>query len=58
MYIITPFLKLRLTGYLIDTSNETTVQRFFADGLKLNGVDADGNMTNVQSAFVSQIMTG
>jgi len=53
----TPFLKLRLTGYLVDTDNETTVQRYFADGLALKSVDADGNQTNVQSAFVSQIMT-
>ncbi|HAO09223.1 MAG TPA: peptidase [Chryseobacterium sp.] len=57
-YVISsPFLKLRLTGYLVDTDNETTVQRFFADGIPLNSVDADGNQTNVQSAFVSQVMT-
>jgi len=57
-YVIsTPFLKLRLTGFLVNTSNETTVQRFFADGLPLASVDADGNQTNVQSAFVTQIMT-
>jgi hypothetical protein len=57
-YVISsPFLKLRLTGYLINSSNETSVQRFFADGIPLEGVDADGNQTNVQSAFVTQVMT-
>ncbi|WP_449399828.1 carboxypeptidase regulatory-like domain-containing protein [Chryseobacterium wanjuense] len=39
-YVIsTPFLKLRLTGYLVDTENETTVQRFFADGIQLSNSD-------------------
>lgn len=57
-YVIsTPFLKMRLTGFLVDTNNETTVQRFFADGIPLESVDADGNQTNVQSAFVTQVMT-
>ena len=57
-YVIsTPFLKMRLTGFLVNTENETTVQRFFADGLPLDGVDVDGNATNVQSAFVTQVMT-
>ena len=53
----TPFVKMRITGFLVNTENETTVQRFFADGLPLAGVDADGNATNVQSAFVTQVMT-
>ncbi|MBT2621745.1 carboxypeptidase regulatory-like domain-containing protein [Chryseobacterium sp. ISL-6] len=52
-----PFLKLRLSGYLVDTSNETTVQRFFADGIQLNNIDDQGNETSVQSAFITQIMT-
>ncbi|ASW76475.1 peptidase [Chryseobacterium piperi] len=57
-YIISsPFLKLRVTGYLVDTGNETTVQRFFADGIQLNNADEQGNETLVQSAFVTQIMT-
>ncbi|WP_100076368.1 carboxypeptidase-like regulatory domain-containing protein [Chryseobacterium camelliae] len=57
-YVIsTPFLKLRLTGYLVDTENETSVQRFFADGIQLNNSDDQGNQTIVQSAFVTQVMT-
>ncbi|MDQ1098475.1 MULTISPECIES: carboxypeptidase-like regulatory domain-containing protein [Chryseobacterium] len=57
-YVIsTPFLKLRLTGYLVDTENETSVQRFFADGIQLSNSDDQGNQTIVQSAFVTQVMT-
>ncbi|WP_080777972.1 carboxypeptidase-like regulatory domain-containing protein [Chryseobacterium phocaeense] len=57
-YVIsTPFLKLRLTGYLVDTDNETTVQRFFADGIQLSNSDDQGDQTIVQSAFVTQVMT-
>lgn len=55
--IASPFLKLRLTGYLVNTENETTVQRFFADGIQLNNSDDEGNQTIVQSAFVTQAMT-
>ena len=53
----TPFIKMRLTGYLVDTQNETNVQRFFADGIQLKTTDEDGNMTQVQSAFVTQVMS-
>ncbi|SMP06876.1 carboxypeptidase-like regulatory domain-containing protein [Chryseobacterium profundimaris] len=57
-YVIsTPFLKLRVTGYLVNTENETTVQRFFADGIQLNNTDDQGEQTIVQSAFVTQVMT-
>ncbi len=57
-YIISsPFLKLRLTGYLINSGNETEVQRFFADGIHLGTSDSEGNQTMVQSAFVTQVMT-
>ncbi|SFI36126.1 carboxypeptidase-like regulatory domain-containing protein [Halpernia frigidisoli] len=52
-----PFIKLRLTGYLIDTQNETNVQRFFADGIQLNSQNTDGDFTQVQSAFVTQVMS-
>jgi len=55
--ISSPFVKLRLTGYLVNTTNETTVQRFFADGIQLNNSDDQGNQTLVQSAFVTQVMT-
>lgn len=52
-----PFVKLRATAYLIDTENDTNVQRFFADGIKLSDVDSDGNATNTRSAFVTQVMS-
>lgn len=54
-YVIsTPFLKLRATAYLIDTQNETNVQRFFADGLSFSEEDAN---KPIQSAFVTQVMS-
>jgi hypothetical protein len=57
-YVISsPLLKLRFSGYLVDTSNETTVQRFFTDGIQLNNTDDQGNETLVQSAFITQVMT-
>lgn len=57
-YVInTPFLKLRATGYLVDTQNETNVQRFFADGIQLNNTNPDGSVSQVQSAFVTQVMS-
>lgn len=53
----TPFLKVRLSGYLVDTQNDTNVQRFFADGIQLESAGQDGTVTNVQSAFVTQLMS-
>lgn len=52
----TPKMKLRVTGYLIDSENETNVQRFFADGIALNSTDDTGSTNVVQSAFVTQVM--
>lgn len=57
-YVIsTPFLKVRATAYLVDTQNETNVQRFFADGIQLNNTNPDGTVSQVQSAFVTQVMS-
>lgn len=57
-YVInTPFLKIRATGYIVDTQNETSVQRFFADGIQLNNTNPDGSVSQVQSAFVTQVMS-
>ncbi|MGE4513177.1 MAG: carboxypeptidase regulatory-like domain-containing protein [Chryseobacterium sp.] len=57
-YVVsTPFLKVRATGYLVDTQNETNVQRFFADGIQLNNTNPDGSVSQVQSAFVTQVMS-
>lgn len=52
-YVIsTPFVKAKLTGYLISTENEVTTQRYYADGIALVGNDA--NVKN--SGFVTQVM--
>lgn len=57
-YVVnSPFIKLRLTGFLVDTENDTNVQRFFADGIQLQTAGTDGEVGNVQSAFVTQIMS-
>lgn len=57
-YILSsPFIKLRLTGYLVDTKNENNVQRFFADGIQINSQDLNGDQIQVQSAFVTQILS-
>ena len=57
-YVInSPFFKMRLTGYLVETQNDTNVQRFFADGIQLESSGQDGTIANVQSAFVTQVMT-
>lgn len=52
-YVIsTPFVKARLTGYLVNTQNEVNVQRYYADGITLSS----GNSQNINSAFVTQVM--
>ena len=57
-YVIsTPILKVRLTGYLVDIKNQTNVQRFFADGIKLASIDESGSESVTQSTFVNQIMS-
>ncbi|CAD7804372.1 hypothetical protein CHRY9390_01214 [Chryseobacterium aquaeductus] len=57
-YVISsPFLKLRFTGYMVNSSHETVLKRFFADGIQINSSDDQGNQTIVQSAFVTEIMT-
>lgn len=54
-YIIsTPFLKMRATGYLVSTRNDTSVQRFFADGLAFSVSEAENKTA---SAFVTQTMS-
>lgn len=53
----TPFIKFRISGYLVDTQNDTNLQRFFADGIQLQGSSDDGTTTQVQSAFVTQVMS-
>lgn len=58
----TPKVRLRLTGYWINTENDTNVNRYFADGINLaTGSDVNGAATSsdvtVSSAFVTQVMT-
>lgn len=55
--LASPFVKMRLTGFLVDTQNDTTVQRFFADGIQLTNIAEDGTAGTVQSAFVTQVMS-
>jgi len=57
-YIVSsPFMKLRVTGYYVDTQNDTSVQRYFVDGLQLTTEDEDGVTGREASAFVTQTMS-
>ncbi len=64
-YVVnTPFYKIRASVFLVDTQNETNVQRFFADGIQLTDLgDTSGSTDSntggqyVQSAFVTQVMS-
>ena len=63
-YVVnTPFYKIRASVFLVDTQNETNVQRFFADGIQIDSNDGNGDAgTNsggkyVQSAFITQVMS-
>ncbi|KPH11528.1 carboxypeptidase-like regulatory domain-containing protein [Chryseobacterium sp. ERMR1:04] len=59
-YVIsTPIVKVRLTGYLVNTQNETSVQRYFAQGVKLTTLSENGDQTPVQDgAFITQVLAG
>lgn len=52
-----PFLKLRATFFMINTKNDVSFNRYFADGIGLNTTDESGSITKIQSAFVTQVMT-
>ena len=63
-YVInTPLYKLRASVFLVDTQNETSVQRFFADGIQIQDSSSETTSTDnsggqyVQSAFVTQVMS-
>lgn len=49
-----PKVKMKLTAFYIDTQNDTSVQRFFADGLT---IDAEDSAKPVESAFITQVMS-
>lgn len=51
--IATPFVKARLSGYLINTENEVNVQRYYADGITLQGTNSTETISN---AFITQVM--
>lgn len=52
-YVInSPIFKMRFTGYLIETQNETEVQRFYAD---ISGGIAT---TSAPSSFVTEVLSG
>ncbi|MCD9618760.1 carboxypeptidase-like regulatory domain-containing protein [Chryseobacterium gleum] len=59
-YVIsTPIIKLRLTGYLVNTQNETSVQRYFAQGVKLTNLTESGDQAPIQDgAFITQVLAG
>lgn len=56
----TPFMKLRISGYLIDTQNDTNVARYYVQGIVLatSGDAQDVAASNEASAFVTEMMTG
>lgn len=54
----TPFMKLRATAYLVDTQNDTSVQRYFVDGISLAVNNEDGVSEEKEAtAFVTQTMS-
>ncbi|MDO5615827.1 MAG: peptidase, partial [Cruoricaptor ignavus] len=57
-YVVSsPFVKVRATAYLVNTYNDTNVQRFFADGIRLTNTVEEGTTSEVESAFVTQVMS-
>jgi hypothetical protein len=58
-YIISaPSFKLRLTGYLINTMNDTNVQRYFANGISFNTLDDAGQeIQGDNQAMVTQVLS-
>ncbi len=55
--VATPYVKMRLTGYLIDSQNETSVQRFYADGIEFETTNSDGTPKEIRQAFITQVMS-
>ncbi len=54
----TPFMKLRATAYLVDTQNDTNVQRYFVDGISLAVNNEEGVSEEKEAtAFVTQTMS-
>ena len=53
-----PYLKTRLTAYVTQSQNYTEIQRFFAEGISLNGVQGIPSNINGNAFFLTQIVTG
>jgi hypothetical protein len=58
-YVVnTPFYKIRASVFLVDTQNETSVQRFFADGIQLTDLgDTSGSTdSNTGGQYVQVLL--
>ncbi len=53
-----PYFKSRLTGYLTKIDNFTEIQRFFAEGISLNGVPGIPSSINGNAFFLTQMVVG
>ncbi len=53
-----PYLKSRLTLYAYNIDNYTEIQRFFAEGISLNGVPGIPSNINGNAFFLTQMVTG
>ncbi|NPA46282.1 MAG: TonB-dependent receptor plug domain-containing protein [Chlorobi bacterium] len=53
-----PYLKTRITAYFNQVDNSTEIQRFFAEGISMNGVQGIPSNINGNAFFLTQIVTG
>jgi hypothetical protein len=53
-----PYFKSRLTAYVTNVNNYTEIQRFFAEGISLNGVSGIPSNINGNAFFLTQMVTG
>ncbi len=53
-----PYLKSRLSVYAYNVDNYTEIQRFFAEGISLNGVQGIPSNINGNAFFLTQIVSG
>ncbi len=53
-----PYFKSRLTAYATQITNYTEIQRFFAEGISLNGVSGIPSNINGNAFFLTQMVTG
>ena len=49
---------MRLTGYITNSQNDTEIQRYFADGISFNTLDAQGQeIEGDNRAMVTQVLS-